>query len=59
MALLRSDDGDVDFVSGLLIGLFLGFVHRAEAIEFCDRLRTLPGLYELFLTLTAKPPDAK
>ena len=26
MALLRSDDGDVDFVSGLLIGLFLGFV---------------------------------
>jgi len=33
--------------------------HRAEAIEFCDRLRTLPGLYELFLTLTAKPPDAK
>lgn len=33
--------------------------HRAEAIEFCDRLRTLPGLYELFLTLTANPPDAK
>jgi hypothetical protein len=32
--------------------------HRAEAIEFCDRLRSLPGLYELFLELTAKPPDA-
>jgi len=31
--------------------------HRAEAIEFCDRLRSLPGLYELFLELTAKPPD--
>ncbi len=26
VAVLRSDDGDVDFVSGLLIGLFLGFV---------------------------------
>ena len=31
--------------------------HRAEAIEFCDKLRSLPGLYELFLELTAKPPD--
>jgi len=31
--------------------------HRAEAIEFCDNLRSLPGLYELFLELTAKPPD--
>ena len=30
---------------------------RAEAIEFCDKLRSLPGLYELFLELTAKPPD--
>jgi len=33
--------------------------HRADAIEFCDKLRSLPGLYELFLELTAKPPDAK
>jgi hypothetical protein len=32
--------------------------HRAEAIEFCDKLRSLPGLYELFLELTAKPPNA-
>jgi hypothetical protein len=31
--------------------------HRAEAIEFCDKLRSLPGLYELFLELTATPPD--
>jgi hypothetical protein len=31
--------------------------HRAEAIEFCDKLRSLPGLYELFLELTARPPD--
>src|SRR5579862_2333057 len=29
--------------------------HRAEAIAFCDRLRALPGLYDLFLELTAKP----
>lgn len=28
--------------------------HRSEAIEFCDKLRHLPGLYELFLELTAK-----
>jgi hypothetical protein len=33
--------------------------HRSEAIEFCDRLRSLPGLYDLFLTLTAKPPVTK
>jgi len=33
--------------------------HRAEAIEFCDKLRTLPGLYELFLTLTAKTSDMR
>jgi hypothetical protein len=33
--------------------------YRAEAIEFCDKLRSLPGLYELFLELTAKPPDAR
>ena len=33
--------------------------HRADAIEFCDKLRSLPGLYELFLKLTATPPDAE
>ncbi len=32
---------------------------RADAIEFCDKLRSLPGLYELFLELTAKPPSAE
>ncbi|MGZ5441011.1 MAG: hypothetical protein ACXW5U_14705 [Thermoanaerobaculia bacterium] len=32
--------------------------HRAEAIAFCDKRRTLPGLYELYLELTAKPPAA-
>jgi hypothetical protein len=31
--------------------------HRTEAIEFCDKLRSLPGLYNLFLELTAKPPN--
>ena len=31
--------------------------HRPEAIEFCDKLRSLPGLYGLFMELTAKPPD--
>jgi hypothetical protein len=32
--------------------------YRAAAIDFCNRLRSLPGLFELFLELTATPPAA-
>lgn len=31
--------------------------YRDDAIEFCDKLRSIPGLYQLFLELTAKPPS--
>ena len=42
-----------------LVGRLAELGHRAEAIEFCDKLRSIPGMYDLFLELTAKPPDAK
>jgi hypothetical protein len=49
-------DGSAALVNALIPRRLSELGHRAEAIEFCDKLRSLPGLYELFLELTAKPP---
>ena len=32
----------------------LGF--RTEALNFCERLRSVPGLFDLYLKLTAETP---